>query len=80
MQCPGIPLLIALISCVFDTAITYWFLFILKLDLAGAAQTWSITTVITLICNIFALKWALTNGRELEYGEEEINDTADENN
>lgn len=80
MQCPGIPLLIALISCIFDTAITYWFLFILKLDLAGAAQTWSITTVISLICNIFALKWALTNGRELEYGEEEINDTVDENN
>ena len=71
MQCPSIPLLIAFLSCIIDTAITYWFLFVLHLDLAGAAQTWSLTTLVTLICNIFALRWAFKEGRELQYGEDD---------
>ena len=71
MQCPGIPLLIAFLSCIIDTAITYWFLFVLHLDLAGAAQTWSLTTLVTSICYIFALRWAFKEGRELQYGEDD---------
>jgi Na+-driven multidrug efflux pump len=71
MQCPGIPLLIALGSCILDTSITYIFLFILKLNLAGAAQTWSLTTLSTVFLYIIALRWAFAKGRELKYGEEE---------